>query len=159
MVLEIINSCLTRNLHNNPHLIYSLLYQREVFEPYRSHPSLMDLVQNIETVRMCIWTLVLNHSCLFSVDACTCMCMCVYSLSTVLSVIKHMCLLTSGTSKGCNEVLKLKAMVLKYEGCLKTGEYLTLRTLKKQLSFVTYSLLQIFRWTKVEFHAYMKSER
>ncbi len=50
MVLEIINSCLTHNLHNNPHLIYSLLYQREIFEPYRSHPSLMDLVQNMETV-------------------------------------------------------------------------------------------------------------
>ena len=50
MVLEIINSCLTNNLHNNPHLIYSLLYQREVFEPYRTHPSLMDLIQNIETV-------------------------------------------------------------------------------------------------------------
>ena len=50
MVLEITNSCLTHNLHNNPHLVYSLLYQREVFEPYRSYPSLMDLVQNIETV-------------------------------------------------------------------------------------------------------------
>ena len=50
MVLEIINSCLTHNLHNNPHLVYSLLYQREVFEPYRTHPSLMDLIQNIETV-------------------------------------------------------------------------------------------------------------
>ena len=84
MVLEIINSCLTRNLHNNPHLIYSLLYQREVFEPYRSHPSLMDLVQNIEMVRMCMWTLVLNHSSLFSLDACVCVCVCAYSLSTVL---------------------------------------------------------------------------
>ena len=54
MVLEIINSCLTHNLHNNPHLIYSLLYQREIFEPYRSHPSLMDLVQNMETVSIII---------------------------------------------------------------------------------------------------------
>ena len=51
MVLEITNSCLTHNLHNNPHLVYSLLYQREAFEPYRTFPSLMDLVQNIETVR------------------------------------------------------------------------------------------------------------
>ena len=81
MVLEIINSCLTRNLHNNPHLIYSLLYQREVFEPYRSHPSLMDLVQNIETVRMCMWTLVLNHSSLFSLmHACVCVCVCIQSI-------------------------------------------------------------------------------
>ena len=54
MVLEIINSCLTHNLHNNSHLIYSLLYQREIFEPYRTHPTLMDLVQNIETVRECV---------------------------------------------------------------------------------------------------------
>ena len=50
MVLEIVNSCLTHNLHNNPHLVYSLLYQREIFEPYRTHPSFMDLVQNVETV-------------------------------------------------------------------------------------------------------------
>lgn len=50
MVLEIINSTLSHSLHNNPHLVYSLLYQREVFEPYRTHPSLMDLIQNIETV-------------------------------------------------------------------------------------------------------------
>ena len=92
MVLEIINSCLTRNLHNNPHLIYSLLYQREVFEPYRSHPSLMDLVQNIETVRMCMWTLVWNPSSLFSLDACVCV-RTVYLLCKSL-VIKHMCLLS-----------------------------------------------------------------
>ena len=51
MVLEIMNSCLTHSLHHNPHLVYSLLYQREVFEPFRTHPSLMDLVHNIETVR------------------------------------------------------------------------------------------------------------
>ncbi len=51
MVLEILNSTLTHNLHNNAHLVYSLLYQREIFEPYRTHPSLMDLIQNIETVR------------------------------------------------------------------------------------------------------------
>eukprot|EP00731_Ephydatia_muelleri_P017058 Em0010g156a len=50
MVLEIINSCLTHGLHNNPHLVYSLLYQREVFEPFRTHPAVMNLVQNIETV-------------------------------------------------------------------------------------------------------------
>ena len=49
------NSCLTHSLHHNPHhnphLVYSLLYQREVFELFRTHPSLMDLVHNIETVR------------------------------------------------------------------------------------------------------------
>ena len=56
MVLEIINSTLSHRLHNNPHLVYSLLYQREIFEPYRTHPSLMDLIQNIETVSyVCIY--------------------------------------------------------------------------------------------------------
>ncbi len=64
MVLEIINSCLSHNLHNNPHLIYSLLYQREIFEPYRTHPSLIDLVQNIETVfvnKSCMLTMYIHE--------------------------------------------------------------------------------------------------
>ena len=51
MILEIMNSCLTHQLHHNPHLVYSLLYQREVFEPFRTNPSLSDLVKNIENVR------------------------------------------------------------------------------------------------------------
>ena len=51
MILEIINSCLTHRLQHNPHLVYSLLYQREVFEPFRSNPSLMDIIRNIESVR------------------------------------------------------------------------------------------------------------
>jgi len=50
MVLEVVNCCLTHNLHNNPHLVYSLLYQRELFEPFRSHPSLVDILHNIDTV-------------------------------------------------------------------------------------------------------------
>ena len=50
MLLEIINSGLTHTLHNNPHLVYSLLYQREVFAPFHSRPGFIDLVQNIEMV-------------------------------------------------------------------------------------------------------------
>ena len=50
MVLEVVNCCLTHNLHNNPHLVYSLLYQRELFDPFRSHPSLVDILHNIDTV-------------------------------------------------------------------------------------------------------------
>lgn len=50
MILEVVNCCLTHNLHNNPHLVYSLLYQRELFEPFRSHPSLIDILHNIDTV-------------------------------------------------------------------------------------------------------------
>ena len=64
MVLEITNSCLTHNLHNNPHLVYSLLYQREIFEPYRTHPSLMDLIQNIETVGISVdWEVCCDIQC------------------------------------------------------------------------------------------------
>ena len=43
----------------------------------------------------------------------------------------------------------LNAMVLKYEWCLITGEFLTQRTLK--LLFIAYSLLQIFHLTKFNF--------
>ncbi len=50
MLLEILNSGLTHTLHNNPHLVYSLLYQREVFVPFNKRPGFIDLVQNIEMV-------------------------------------------------------------------------------------------------------------
>ena len=50
MLLEILNSSLTHTLHNNPHLVYSMLYQKEVFTPFHSRPGFIDLVQNIEMV-------------------------------------------------------------------------------------------------------------
>ena len=50
MLLEILNSGVTHTLHNNPHLVYSLLYQREVFVPFNKRPGFIDLVQNIEMV-------------------------------------------------------------------------------------------------------------
>ncbi|XP_050397262.1 dymeclin [Patella vulgata] len=50
MVLEIINSCLASSLHHNPNLIYTLLYQRDQFTLYRTHPTFQDIIQNIETV-------------------------------------------------------------------------------------------------------------
>ena len=49
-VLEIINSCLTHALKNNINLIYALLYNRDLFEYYRTHPSLQDILQNIDAV-------------------------------------------------------------------------------------------------------------
>ena len=54
MILEIVNSCLMHRLHHNPHLVYSLLYQREVFEPFKTTPTLMDLIGNIENVCVCV---------------------------------------------------------------------------------------------------------
>lgn len=50
MVLEIINSCLASQLTHNPNLVYTLLYNRTVFEPYHDHPSFQDVVMNVETV-------------------------------------------------------------------------------------------------------------
>ena len=50
MVLEIINSCLTNNLHHNSNLIYSLLYNKSLYVQFREHPSFQDVIQNIDTV-------------------------------------------------------------------------------------------------------------
>ncbi|XP_043275804.1 dymeclin isoform X2 [Venturia canescens] len=50
MVLEIINSALTHQLAPNPNLIYTLLYKRDVFQPYRTHSAFQDIIQNIYSV-------------------------------------------------------------------------------------------------------------
>ncbi|KAK6736777.1 hypothetical protein RB195_019463 [Necator americanus] len=52
-LLEIINSTLCGNLRNNPHLIYTLLYHRSLFDSYQQHPMFQDLLANI--------TLVISH--------------------------------------------------------------------------------------------------
>ncbi|KJH50810.1 hypothetical protein DICVIV_03060 [Dictyocaulus viviparus] len=52
-LLEIVNSALCENLRNNPHLIYSLLYHRNLFDSYQHHPMFQDLLKNI--------TLVISH--------------------------------------------------------------------------------------------------
>ncbi|RVE52343.1 hypothetical protein evm_002981 [Chilo suppressalis] len=46
MLLEIVNSCLTRQLPNNLHLVYALLHKRKLFE----HHSRQPITQNIEMV-------------------------------------------------------------------------------------------------------------
>lgn len=50
MILEIVNSCLAAQLTHNPNLVYTLLYNRDIFEPFQVHPSFQDIVVNIETV-------------------------------------------------------------------------------------------------------------
>ncbi|XP_072849047.2 dymeclin isoform X1 [Pogona vitticeps] len=50
MMLEIINSCFTNSLHHNPNLVYALLYKRDLFEQFRTHPSFQDIMQNIDLV-------------------------------------------------------------------------------------------------------------
>lgn len=52
MMLEIINSCLCNSLHHNPNLVYALLYKRELFEQFRTHPSFQDIMQNLDTVSL-----------------------------------------------------------------------------------------------------------
>ncbi|XP_066583093.1 dymeclin [Prorops nasuta] len=50
MVLEIINSCLTHRLSHNPNLVYTLLYKKDVFHSFRTHPEFQDIIQNIDSV-------------------------------------------------------------------------------------------------------------
>ncbi|CAF4912897.1 unnamed protein product, partial [Rotaria sp. Silwood1] len=50
MVLEIINSCLTHALRHNINLIYTLLYNRDIFDNYRTHASFQDILQNIDII-------------------------------------------------------------------------------------------------------------
>ncbi|XP_067839523.1 dymeclin [Heptranchias perlo] len=50
MMLEIINSCLANSLHHNPNLVYALLYKRDLFEQFRTHPSFQDVMQNLDMV-------------------------------------------------------------------------------------------------------------
>ena len=50
MFLEIINSCLTNNLHHNADLIYSLLYHKNIYLQFRDHPNFQDVIQNIDTI-------------------------------------------------------------------------------------------------------------
>ncbi|KAE9414847.1 hypothetical protein Angca_005377 [Angiostrongylus cantonensis] len=49
-LLEIINSALCGNLRSNPHLIYTLLYHRCLFDSYQHHPMFQDLLKNIMLV-------------------------------------------------------------------------------------------------------------
>uniref|UniRef100_A0A1B6CTK8 Dymeclin n=2 Tax=Clastoptera arizonana TaxID=38151 RepID=A0A1B6CTK8_9HEMI len=50
ILLEVINSCLSNQLIHNTNLVYTLLYKREVFDPFRKHPAFQDVVQNIDMV-------------------------------------------------------------------------------------------------------------
>lgn len=47
MVMEILNCSLTHNLQCNPHLIYTMLYKRDLFDGFQNHPMFQDLIWNI----------------------------------------------------------------------------------------------------------------
>lgn len=50
MVLEILNSCLSSQLINNPNLVYTLLYNKHIFEPFKNNIAFQDVVQNINII-------------------------------------------------------------------------------------------------------------
>lgn len=50
MVLEIFNSCLINQLQNNPNLVYTLLYKKDVFVPFKTNPAFLDIIHNIEVI-------------------------------------------------------------------------------------------------------------
>ncbi|KAL5020400.1 hypothetical protein ScPMuIL_003292 [Solemya velum] len=50
MVLEILNSCLCNCLHHNPNLLYSILYEKDLFSQFRTHPTFQDIIQNIDSI-------------------------------------------------------------------------------------------------------------
>lgn len=50
MMLEVFNSCLSHSLKHNPHLIYCMLYQRDLFTQLSQHPNFHDVVFNIHMV-------------------------------------------------------------------------------------------------------------
>ncbi|XP_076268126.1 dymeclin isoform X2 [Rhynchophorus ferrugineus] len=50
MVLEILNSALSTQLINNPNLIYTLLYNKHIFEPFKDNVVFQDIICNIDIV-------------------------------------------------------------------------------------------------------------
>uniref|UniRef100_A0A6M2DDL9 Dymeclin n=1 Tax=Xenopsylla cheopis TaxID=163159 RepID=A0A6M2DDL9_XENCH len=50
MVLEILNSCLSQQLPACPNLVYALLYNKHIFEPFRTNAAFQDIIQNIDMV-------------------------------------------------------------------------------------------------------------
>lgn len=50
IILEVINSCLTHQLIHNTNLVYTLLYNKHVFQPFRNHEAFHDIIQNIDLV-------------------------------------------------------------------------------------------------------------
>lgn len=69
MVLEIFNSCLSNQLVNNPNLVYTLLYKKNIFEPFKSNIVFQDVIQNIDVIINYFSELLNNKSQHYEVDA------------------------------------------------------------------------------------------
>lgn len=69
MVLEIFNSCLLNQLVNNPNLVYTLLYNKNIFEAFKSNMVFQDVIQNIDVIINYFSELLNNKSQHYEVDA------------------------------------------------------------------------------------------
>lgn len=69
MVLEILNSCLSTQLANNPNLIYTLLYNKHYFEMLKDNIVFQDIIHNIDTIIKFFSQLLQEKSQLHEVDA------------------------------------------------------------------------------------------
>lgn len=69
MVLEIFNSCLSSQLVNNPNLVYTLLYNKHVFESFKSCVAFQDVVHNLDVVMDYFSELLNNKKQHYEVDA------------------------------------------------------------------------------------------
>lgn len=50
IILEVLNSCLANQLVQNTNLVYTLLYNKNVFETFRENPAFQDIICNINQV-------------------------------------------------------------------------------------------------------------
>lgn len=69
MVLEIFNSALSNQLINNPNLVYTLLYKKQVFESFKNNLAFQDIIRNIEVVINYFSDLLSSKSQQYEVDA------------------------------------------------------------------------------------------
>ncbi|CAG9864050.1 unnamed protein product [Phyllotreta striolata] len=69
MVLEILNSCLTTQLGNNPNLIYTMLYNRSMFEAFKDTVVFQDIIHNIDIILKYFSRLLQEKSLEHEVDA------------------------------------------------------------------------------------------
>lgn len=69
MVLEIINSCLSNQLINNPNLVYTLLYKKQLFESFKNNVVFQDIIHNIEIIVEYFSQLLVDKSQEHEVDA------------------------------------------------------------------------------------------
>lgn len=70
MLLEILNSCLSNQLIQNPNLVYTLLYKKHTFEMFKNNVSFQDIIHNIEIILQYFSQLLRDKSQQYEVDAC-----------------------------------------------------------------------------------------